>query len=88
MKKIITPIEQLKTEKERLSKMVKCNTPKMSAHCLTQCIHGRLHEQDTGTDSCAKPQFCSLSKSGIRKVKCKKLTQKEIKEILKNESKP
>lgn len=82
MQKIISPIEQFKLEKEKLSKMVKCNTPKMSIHCKTQCMHGKPHEQDTGADSCAKPQFCSLSSAGIRKVHCKKLTQKEIKGIM------
>lgn len=82
MQKIMT--KKLMLE-DTLSKSVRCNTPKMSKHCKTQCMHGRPHIQDTGADSCAKPQFCSLSLAGIRKVKCKKLTKKEIKEIL-NES--
>lgn len=82
MKKIMTKKVILENE---LAKSVKCNASKPSEHCLKQCHHGRPHIQDTGADSCAKPQFCSLSKAGIIKVKCKKLTKKEIKEIL-NES--
>lgn len=85
MKRIVSKAEKERIERERLSRMVICNTPKKSNHCLKDCIHGRLHEPDTGTDSCLKPQFCSLSLAGIRKVRCKKLTKKEIEEII-NES--
>jgi len=82
-------MKKIPTKKQRLEKYISeviiCNVPKKSKHCLTQCLHGRLHEKETGKESCTKPEFCSLGLSGIRKVKCKGLSKKDQKEWIKNE---
>lgn len=87
MKKINAKKQNLE---KYISKVVICNVPKKSDHCLTQCFHGKLHEKETGKENCTKPEFCSLGLSGIRKVKCKNLSKKDqkiwVKEQL-NESK-
>ncbi len=82
MQRIVTKRERLETY---IAGVVVCNTPKKSDHCLTQCRHGKFHTKEVGRDGCHHPEFCSLSLSGIRKVKCKSLTKKEQKEWVKNE---
>ena len=54
-----------------------CNIKRKSKHCMTQCLHGIPHLRD----KCTTEEFCNLHASGkITKVKCRKLTTKEIKE--------
>ncbi len=85
MNKIPNKISNKKQRLEAyIGKAVICNVPKKSEHCLTQCIHGRLHENEPGKESCAKLEFCSLGLSGTRKVKCKHLTKKDQKIWVKN----
>jgi hypothetical protein len=49
-----------------------------------------LHDKEVGKDGCHNEEFCSLSLSGIRKVKCKPLFKKDqkiwVEKELKNES--
>lgn len=84
-------MKKIPTKKQRLEKYISeviiCNAPKKSEHCLTQCKHGKLHEKERGKDACHHPEFCSLSDSGIKKVKCKPLTKKLQKEWVKEEMK-
>jgi len=86
MQKIVKKTEKQRLE-EYITKVIICNTPKKSNHCLTQCRHGRFHAKEVGKEACHHPQFCSLSLSGIRKVACKPLTKKAQKEWVKNELK-
>jgi len=86
MKKIIIKTKKQKLE-EYIAKVVICNTPKKSKHCLTQCAHGRFHTKEVGREACHHPEFCSLGRSEIIKVKCKPLTKKAQKEWVKNELK-
>jgi hypothetical protein len=84
MKKIISQKEHLKARRQLLSEMIICSTPKKSDHCLNKCFHGKPHTKEIERDAFChtKQAFCSLSKAGIIKVKCKRLTKQQIEENL------
>ena len=84
MQKIVKKTKKQKLE-EYIAKVIICNTPKKSKHCLTQCTHGRFHAKEVGKEACHHPEFCSLSLSGIRKVKCGPLSKKDQKKWIKEE---
>ena len=62
-------------------KLIICNAPKKSNHCLKHCFHGVPHEQEREKDAChTHLEFCNGSNGGILKVICRSLTKEELKE--------
>ena len=72
---------------DKLSKSLICNAKNKGEHCLTNCFHGIPHEREVERGSCHQgTEICTLSLGGIVRVHCKKLTKKQVKEFMKNES--
>ena len=58
-----------------------CNIKDPTSHCNVYCLHGQIHIKDIGADSCLKPEKCIIVN---KRVKCRKLYKKEIKQLLAN----
>ncbi len=56
--------------------LVTCNNTKKTDHCKFECLHGDVHEADTGMDSCKIIEHCDIAG---KKVKCRPLYIREKK---------
>ena len=69
-----------------LKNYVICNVKNPSNHCTIVCPHGRPHKKDRYPDvNCSEEsELCDLSENKRRvRVKCRKLTKKEIQKFTK-----
>lgn len=57
---------------------VTCNCTTKTDHCRFKCVHGDVHEADTGKEGCRKFEFCDIVG---KRVKCRPLFKKEVKEL-------